>query len=75
MEHQHIKQTSISMKKLLKPPGTSNFFQVPCVLGDWMEWSGCTRPCGGGQQTQVRAITQEASGDAELSATQGPRGH
>ena len=36
-----------------------------------MEWSGCTRPCGGGQQTQVRAITQEASGDAELSATQG----
>lgn len=33
--------------------------QVECILGDWMEWSGCTVPCGGGQQTRVRAIMQE----------------
>ena len=39
--------------------------QVACVLGDWMEWSGCTRPCGGGQQTQVRAIMQEAEKSVE----------
>lgn len=39
---------------------------VPCILGDWMEWSGCTRPCGGGQQTQVRAITQEAAAGGKL---------
>ena len=43
-------------KSILKLPSA----QVACVLGDWMEWSGCTRPCGGGQQTQVRAIVQEA---------------
>jgi len=34
---------------------------VHCVLGNWMEWSGCSRECGGGQQTQVRAIMQEAA--------------
>lgn len=39
---------------------------VACVLGDWMEWSGCTRPCGGGQQTQVRAIMQEAAAGGKL---------
>eukprot|EP00930_Biecheleria_cincta_P048800 TRINITY_DN34064_c0_g1_i1.p1 TRINITY_DN34064_c0_g1~~TRINITY_DN34064_c0_g1_i1.p1 ORF type:complete len:1651 (+),score=328.54 TRINITY_DN34064_c0_g1_i1:184-4953(+) len=39
---------------------------VSCQLGDWMEWSGCSRKCGGGQQMRVRSIAQEASDGGEL---------
>eukprot|EP00438_Fugacium_kawagutii_P025619 Skav209722 [mRNA] locus=scaffold528:374935:391817:- [translate_table: standard] len=46
------------MAREVAPVATADSW-VECILGDWMEWSGCTRPCGGGQQTQVRAIMQE----------------
>eukprot|EP00437_Effrenium_voratum_P009113 CAMPEP_0181425668 /NCGR_PEP_ID=MMETSP1110-20121109/15276_1 /TAXON_ID=174948 /ORGANISM="Symbiodinium sp., Strain CCMP421" /LENGTH=1604 /DNA_ID=CAMNT_0023548859 /DNA_START=40 /DNA_END=4854 /DNA_ORIENTATION=- len=39
---------------------------APCVLGEWMSWSGCTRECGGGQQFRVRAIAQEAAEGGKL---------
>eukprot|EP00440_Ansanella_granifera_P040941 gb/GFBE01044393.1/.p1 GENE.gb/GFBE01044393.1/~~gb/GFBE01044393.1/.p1 ORF type:complete len:1636 (+),score=289.78 gb/GFBE01044393.1/:1-4908(+) len=39
---------------------------VHCELGDWMEWSGCSRECNGGQQMQVRGILREAAAGGEL---------
>lgn len=48
---------------------------VNCELGDWEPWSQCTASCGGGQQTQTRAIIKEAKNGgtpcgAALSHTQ-----
>lgn len=37
-----------------------------CVVGEWMEWSGCSHRCKGGQQMQVRTIIQQASDGGEL---------
>lgn len=33
---------------------------VDCELASWMAWSGCSRSCGGGQQTRLRAIKTQA---------------
>lgn len=27
-----------------------------CTMGDWSDWSGCTRPCGTGKQFRMRSI-------------------
>ena len=36
---------------------------VDCVMGDWGEWSACSKNCGGGTQTRNRiAITQPNAG-------------
>ncbi|CAJ1355839.1 unnamed protein product [Effrenium voratum] len=51
---------------VLTEPCGNRIIPVPCILGDWMEWSGCSRECGGGQQTQVRAITQKAAAGGKL---------
>eukprot|EP00747_Dinoflagellata_sp_TGD_P121039 gnl/TRDRNA2_/TRDRNA2_173374_c0_seq1.p1 gnl/TRDRNA2_/TRDRNA2_173374_c0~~gnl/TRDRNA2_/TRDRNA2_173374_c0_seq1.p1 ORF type:complete len:1602 (+),score=263.90 gnl/TRDRNA2_/TRDRNA2_173374_c0_seq1:84-4889(+) len=53
---------------------------IDCVLTEWMEWSGCTKSCAGGQQTRLRSFLNKATdggkacrgddnGAAVLSAT------
>lgn len=45
---------------------------VDCELGSWMEWSGCSRRCGGGQQIRMRVVVQQAShGGKPCSADHG----
>lgn len=29
---------------------------VNCTLGNWTDWGGCTRPCGGGKQYRMRSV-------------------
>jgi Spondin-like TSP1 domain len=42
---------------------------VDCKVGEWSSWSGCSKACGGGQQTRSRAVTtQEAHGGAACPA-------
>merc|ERR1712232_1187954 len=33
-----------------------------CVMGNWSDWSACSRSCGGGQQFAHRQIKQQARG-------------
>jgi len=33
-----------------------------CILSEWMEWSGCSRACGGGLQRRVKEIAAPAKG-------------
>jgi hypothetical protein len=43
---------------------------IDCAVGQWSEWSGCSKPCGGGIRTQSRPVTQEAkSGGIGCPAT------
>lgn len=35
-----------------------------CIIGEWAEWSGCSRACGGGVSIRTRAVA-EACGAAE----------
>lgn len=44
---------------------------VKCKVGDWMQWSGCTKECGGGQKRRERYITREAEPGGE-PCTAGP---
>eukprot|EP00927_Polykrikos_kofoidii_P061549 TRINITY_DN56385_c0_g1_i1.p1 TRINITY_DN56385_c0_g1~~TRINITY_DN56385_c0_g1_i1.p1 ORF type:complete len:1627 (-),score=229.91 TRINITY_DN56385_c0_g1_i1:395-5275(-) len=51
---------------------------VDCAFSQWMPWSGCSRTCGGGQRSRMRAFATKArngglpctgSEDAEMSLT------
>jgi hypothetical protein len=33
---------------------------VPCLWSEWLGWSNCTKPCGGGLQVRARVKLQEA---------------
>eukprot|EP00746_Dinoflagellata_sp_MGD_P009914 gnl/MRDRNA2_/MRDRNA2_120319_c0_seq1.p1 gnl/MRDRNA2_/MRDRNA2_120319_c0~~gnl/MRDRNA2_/MRDRNA2_120319_c0_seq1.p1 ORF type:complete len:847 (-),score=173.18 gnl/MRDRNA2_/MRDRNA2_120319_c0_seq1:6-2546(-) len=33
-----------------------------CLLSEWMEWSGCSKACGGGFQRRIKEITAPAKG-------------
>ena len=36
---------------------------VDCVLGEWEDWSNCSKSCGGGNRSRSRPVeTQEANG-------------
>lgn len=41
-------------------PCGERYAAVDCELGQWMEWSGCSRRCDGGQQLRVRVVAQQA---------------
>ncbi len=42
---------------------------INCAVGRWSAWSACSARCGGGSQTQTRAITaQQANGGASCPA-------
>ncbi len=49
------------MSKQLKDVETNvtNMQPKDCKLGEWSEWSKCTKDCGGGQQTRTRTILQK----------------
>jgi len=38
---------------------------VPCILADWTEWSGCSKACGGGSSRRIRAVKVEKQGTGE----------
>lgn len=41
-----------------------------CVMGDWREWSACSKTCGTGEQTRTRSIvTQPSAGGRECGPT------
>jgi hypothetical protein len=33
---------------------------VDCQVSSWSDWSSCSKPCGGGQRTRTRTVTQQA---------------
>ena len=37
-----------------------HIFLVNCVWDDYGEWTSCSKPCGGGQQSRTRRIKIEA---------------
>jgi hypothetical protein len=37
----------------------------PCVLGDWSEWSTCSKACGGGEIARFRDVVEEAGPTGE----------
>ena len=44
---------------------------VDCQMSGWSGWSGCSKTCGGGVQTQTRSITQQPqNGGAACGPTQ-----
>lgn len=48
---------------------------VDCEVSEWSTFSGCSKECGGGEQTRTRTITQQSHNDGlvcpELSETIG----
>jgi len=38
---------------------------VPCILADWTDWSGCSKACGGGSSRRIRAVKVEKQGTGE----------
>lgn len=42
------KSDVVNMKNTMVP--------INCTMGDWSEWSGCTRPCGVGKRYRMRSI-------------------
>mmetsp|Transcript_37944 Transcript_37944/g.95288 ORF Transcript_37944/g.95288 Transcript_37944/m.95288 type:complete len:1714 (+) Transcript_37944:79-5220(+) len=42
---------------------------VDCAVSVWMEWSGCSETCGGGQQTRLRTIITRAANGGKPCTT------
>jgi len=42
---------------------TTTLEKVDCILGEWADWSNCSKSCGGGNRSRSRPVeTQEANG-------------
>ena len=41
-----------------------------CVMGDYGEWSSCTKECGGGTQIRTREIIQQAENNGTACGQQ-----
>lgn len=41
-----------------------------CMMGNWTDWGGCTRPCGGGKQYRMRSVLVPSSYDGMVCQDQ-----
>jgi uncharacterized protein YegL len=41
---------------------------VPCELGDWLEWGSCTKACNGGIEERRRPVVVDAKGTGDCAA-------
>uniref|UniRef100_A0A7S2E114 Spondin-like TSP1 domain-containing protein n=2 Tax=Alexandrium andersonii TaxID=327968 RepID=A0A7S2E114_9DINO len=67
-----LKETSPCSPGVGDSPSPACLGDIPtdCKLGQWSEWSTCSKPCGGGQRERSRkVVTPAKSGGAACSDT------
>jgi len=42
---------------------------VDCAVSDWYAWSDCSKPCGGGTQSQTRTVTKPSANGGAVCPT------